>query len=139
MFGQLPEPWLPAQPPTPSPEESSTTVNGELPQAVKDALVVIDLGRSWRKFKRGVKKSLANATGGNASSEDGHIDRRGKVRRGWSTASSEGSEADPSRAWRGTSEEPPTTTTNLRGSYGHGNEDDDEDEDDEEEEEPTSR
>ncbi|GAA5948371.1 hypothetical protein JCM3765_001391 [Sporobolomyces pararoseus] len=149
LFGSLPEPWLPASP-SPSSSSSSSPEDefyrtrgggggengGELPQAVRDALVVIDLGRSWRRFKKTVSKRLTNSTGGDSSSGG---DRRGGVRRGWSTASSEGSEADPSRAWRGNSEEPITPRGGGgNSSYGNGQDHDDEDEE-EEEEEPTSR
>ncbi|GAA5900728.1 uncharacterized protein JCM6883_004637 [Sporobolomyces salmoneus] len=136
LFGSLPEPWLPAQPSSePLP---SSAPQGELPQAVKDALVVIDLGRGWRKFKKGVKKGLANATGGTGLSEEeeqggGKNGRGGGMRRNWSTASSEGSEADPSRAWRGSSEEPEI------GGRRSGPQDLEDDEDEDEEEEQTSR
>jgi hypothetical protein len=99
---------------------------------------VIDLGRGWRKFKKGLK----NATSGNNNkSNNNGVGKRNQVRRGWSAASSEGSEADPSRAWRGTSEEPvsPKFGTTRQMHNDDDEEDRDEDDDEEDEEEITSR
>jgi len=86
---------------------------------VKDALVVIDLGRGWRKFKKGVQKGFqSNGNSSAESSEEsgGGGRRKREVRRGWSN-SSEGSETDPSRAWRGSQEpESPRLETGTRGN-----------------------
>lgn len=87
---------------------------------MKDALVVIDLGRGWRKFKKGVQRGF-QSNGGNSSAESseesgGGGRRKREVRRGWSN-SSEGSETDPSRAWRGSQEpESPRLETGTRGN-----------------------
>ncbi|GAA5944356.1 uncharacterized protein JCM15063_006571 [Sporobolomyces koalae] len=132
LFGHLPEPWLPTPP-----EPVSPTHTGELPQAVKDALVVIDLGRGWRKFKRGVERGFGASPNPSTNvANAGRAQRGGGVRRGWSTASSEGSDADPSRAWRG-SEEPESPRGPTRGLLGAGVDSDgvEDDEDDEEERE----
>ncbi|GAA5821044.1 hypothetical protein JCM11491_006464 [Sporobolomyces phaffii] len=146
LVGHLPEPWLPAEPATTSTTAAAAaaaSTETELPQAVKDALVVVDLGRGWRKFKRGVRRGFSNATGGGGGGESGSVEtdgegggnatRGGGVRRGWSTASSEGSEADPSRAWRSASEEPPAGTRDYeRRHRGDGEDEDDDDDDDDE-------
>lgn len=105
---------------------------------------MIDLGRGWRKFKRGVKNGFSSSSSTNATATlgDGQGEvggkKRGGVRRGWSQASSEGSEVDPSRAWRGSSEEPESPRYGGGESVDRTVENGDEDEEDDDEEE-TSR
>ncbi|GAA6059229.1 hypothetical protein JCM10212_006622 [Sporobolomyces blumeae] len=120
LFGALPEPWLPVQ------AEPSDRHIGEVPQAVRDALVVIDLGQRWRNFKRAARRGVNGIVGnddtdvGNESIARGERSRGKRVRRGWSRSSNT-SEEDPSRAWRG-SEEPESPGRSL------GAQSDDEDE-----------
>ncbi|GAA5899660.1 hypothetical protein JCM8208_000621 [Rhodotorula glutinis] len=89
LFGALPQPWLPVA------EEAQPGEPGEVPQAVKDALVVVDLRRGWRNFKRAAKRGFSGA----GSGEDGGA--RSRNGRGRATSWGSGSEEDPSRAWRG--------------------------------------
>ncbi|KPV72603.1 uncharacterized protein RHOBADRAFT_29756 [Rhodotorula graminis WP1] len=106
LFGALPQPWLPVA-----------------AETVKDALVVVDLRRGWRNFKRAAKRGFSGA----GSGEDGRA--RSRNGRGRATSWGSGSEEDPSRAWRG-------SESSVAASPAPMDEDEeDEDEDDEVDEE----
>lgn len=114
LFGALPQPWLPvlAEP---------KANEAEVPPAVKDALLVVDLRRGWRNFKRAAKKGVGL---GSSSGGGGERNSRGR-------ASSWGSQSDddPSRAWRGSEE------NFAQGPVERAEQTDDEDEDEEVDEE----
>ncbi|GJN93152.1 hypothetical protein Rhopal_006199-T1 [Rhodotorula paludigena] len=118
LFGALPQPWLPVL-------AEAKANEAEVPPAVKDALLVVDLRRGWRNFKRAAKKGVGL---GSSSGGGGERNSRGR-------ASSWGSQSDddPSRAWRG-SEENFTQSPVERAEQT-----DDEDEDEEVDEEGQSR
>ncbi|GAA5863074.1 hypothetical protein JCM8547_002789 [Rhodosporidiobolus lusitaniae] len=89
LFGSLPTPWLPV--PSDPPESSA-----ELPKAVQDALVVVDIRRGWRNLKRAAKRGMSIGGGGGGTGMGRN--------RGRSTSwGSDRTEEDPSRAWRGAS------------------------------------
>ncbi|BGP27145.1 hypothetical protein JCM10295v2_006109 [Rhodotorula toruloides] len=89
LFGALPEPWLPAL------AELKDT-GAEVPQAVKDALLVVDLRRGWRNLKRAAKQGIN--LGGESEAELSEGARRRPRATSWGSMPSE---EDPSRAWRG--------------------------------------
>lgn len=89
LFGALPEPWLPA---LAEPKETGA----EVPQAVKDALLVVDLRRGWRNLKRAAKQGIN--LGGDNEGESSEGGRRRPRATSWGSMPSE---EDPSRAWRG--------------------------------------
>ncbi|GAA6030870.1 hypothetical protein JCM8097_008916 [Rhodosporidiobolus ruineniae] len=131
LFGSLPEPWLPV-PAESAPSAVGGAGAGELPKAVKDALVVVDLRRGWRNLKRAAKRGLG---GGAASGNEG--DAAGPSRRAsWESgrargrAASESDTDDPSRAWRGSQASSPGVE--RPGLAGSDEEDEEEDEDYEE-------
>ncbi|GAA5932719.1 hypothetical protein JCM10213_006311 [Rhodosporidiobolus nylandii] len=95
LFGSLPEPWLPV---LAEPRE----VAAELPQAVKDALVVVDIRRGWRNLKRAAKKGMNLGAGGGGGAEGTSADRPYGRRTSWGSGASND---DPSRAWRGSQSE----------------------------------
>jgi len=113
LFGALPQPWLPVV------AETQPGEPGEVPQAVKDALVVVDLRRGWRNFKRAAKRGFSGA----GSSEDGGA--RSRNGRGRATSWGSGSEEDPSRAWRG-------SESSVAASPAPMDEDEEDEEDDDE-------
>ncbi|TKA52309.1 hypothetical protein B0A53_04777 [Rhodotorula sp. CCFEE 5036] len=144
LFGALPEPWLPvlAEP---------TETLPEVPQAVKDALVVVDLRRGWRNLKRAAKQGISLGAGGGGGDAGvgsstgaggtggGPSGRRRRRATSWGSLPSEEEEEDPSRAWRGSRESTPHHSQDG-GDLGE-DEDEDEDDDDDQDENgnPTSR
>ncbi|GAA5866760.1 hypothetical protein JCM1840_004257 [Sporobolomyces johnsonii] len=125
LFGSLPEPWLPV------PSEPREAVEGELPQAVKDALVVVDLRRGWRNLKKAARKGVSampgiSRIGGEGGAGVGRGARTIGRARSWASASQTSVE-DPSRAWRGSEE--------GQSPIGHAVLSDEEDEDEELDEE----
>ncbi|GAA6046727.1 hypothetical protein JCM3770_003137 [Rhodotorula araucariae] len=114
LFGALPQPWLPVVA-TPQPG-----AEGEVPQAVKDALVVVDLRRGWRNLKRAAKRGMSLGGGGGSETARG---------RGRATSWGSGSEEDPSRAWRGS--EGGSVAQSPAPMDEEGAQDEEEDEDDE--------
>ncbi|BGP55728.1 hypothetical protein JCM8202v2_003335 [Rhodotorula sphaerocarpa] len=119
LFGALPEPWLPvlAEPMGALPE---------VPQAVRDALLVVDLRRGWRNLKRAVR------LGGNRNAEGASSRRRPGS---WGSLPEE---EDPSRAWRGSRESTPHASHDGRDFDDFDDEEDDA-EDEDELGNPTSR
>lgn len=95
LSGQLPEPWLPVL--------SETSQHAEVPEAVKEALVM-DLRRRWSKVKRAARKGVSVVPGIN-------IPDRPEP----SSSSSRRSDdlEDPARMWRGS--EPSPIENDLRG------------------------
>lgn len=95
LSGQLPEPWLPVL--------SETSQHAEVPEAVKEALVM-DLRRRWSKVKRAARKGVSVVPGIN-------IPERPEP----SSSSSRRSDdfEDPARMWRGS--EPSPIENDLRG------------------------
>ena len=143
LFGALPEPWLPvlAEP---------TETLPEVPQAVKDALVVIDLRRGWRNLKRAAKHGISLGAGGGggdagvgsstgAGTGGGPSGRRRRRAKSWGSLPSEEEDEDPSRAWRGSRESTPHHSQDG-GDLDEDEEGDEEDDDDQDENgNPTSR
>ncbi|GAA5968552.1 hypothetical protein JCM11641_007678 [Rhodosporidiobolus odoratus] len=105
LFGSLPEPWLPV---SAEPAEA----RAELPQAVKDALVVVDIRRGWRNLKRAAQKGVGLGASGDAGQYAAAGDGSRERRSSWGTSRSE---EDPSRAWRG------SQGSELPSPAGHGN------------------
>lgn len=136
LFGALPEPWLPV---VSEPSEALP----EVPQAVKDALLVVDLRRGWRNLKRAAKHGIslgAGGGGGDAGIESGASEaglRRRWRATSWGSLPSEEEDEDPSRAWRGSRESTPHHSQDGLDYDDEENEDDDDDQD--ENGEPTSR
>ncbi|GAA6009728.1 hypothetical protein JCM10207_004170 [Rhodosporidiobolus poonsookiae] len=115
LFGSLPEPWLPVQA---EPKEGIP----ELPSAVKDALVVVDIRRGWRQLKRAAQRGILG--GGARESEE---ERRRRRSSSWGSTPSE---EDPSRAWRGSQESVGAGVQSPGAQGGFGSDEDDEDDED---------
>ncbi|GAA5868559.1 hypothetical protein JCM3774_005428 [Rhodotorula dairenensis] len=144
LFGALPEPWLPvlAEP---------TETLPEVPQAVKDALLVVDLRRGWRNLKRAAKQGISLGAGGGAGDagvggpgSSGGAGAPGAGRRrpratSWGSLPSEEADEDPSRAWRGSRESTPHQSYDGGELDGFNDDDDDDDDDQDENGNPTSR
>ncbi|GAA5984720.1 hypothetical protein JCM10908_003473 [Rhodotorula pacifica] len=139
LFGALPEPWLPVL-------AVPTETLPEVPQAVKDALLVVDLRRGWRNLKRAAKQGISLGAGGgggdaSAGPSSGGASRGGRRRRAtsWGSLPSEEEDEDPSRAWRGSRESTPHHSQDG-GEFDYDDEDEeDEDDDQDENGNPTSR